>query len=89
MIAAGVRARLSVVDTRVLDASFAGRTFDAPLLGDLPASVDPCGENGEFHTFVHDGPMFHRAIEVDLGGTVTSDPFVFRDLCPIRAASSV
>jgi uncharacterized protein (TIGR00290 family) len=89
MIAARVRARLSVVDTRVLDVSFAGRAFDTSLLGDLPASVDPCGENGEFHTFVHDGPMFHLPIEVDLGGTVTSDPFVFRDLCPIRAVSSV
>jgi diphthamide synthase (EF-2-diphthine--ammonia ligase) len=89
MIAAGVRARLSVVDTRVLDASFAGRSFDETLLRDLPPEVDPCGERGEFHTFVHAGPMFHHAIDVALGDTVTRDSFVFRDLCPIRAASSV
>jgi uncharacterized protein (TIGR00290 family) len=89
MIAAGLRARLSVVDTRVLDASFAGRCFDATLLRDLPAAVDPCGENGEFHTFVHAGPMFHHPIDVEPGETVARDTFVFRDLCPTRAASSV
>ena len=89
MIESGLRARLSVVDARVLDASFAGRSFDGALLRDLPAAVDPCGENGEFHTFVHAGPMFRHAIDVEPGDTVVRDPFVFRDLCPIRAASSV
>jgi uncharacterized protein (TIGR00290 family) len=89
MISAGVRARLSVVDTRVLDRSFAGRAFDHDLLRDLPPAVDPCGENGEFHTFAHAGPMFHRPIDVQPGDVVTRDPFVFRDLCPIPAASSV
>ena len=58
MIAGGLRARLTCVDPRVLPASFAGRAFDASLLADLPAGVDPCGENGEFHTFAWDGPMF-------------------------------
>lgn len=89
MIAAGLRARLSVVDTRVLDASFAGRPFDAELLRELPPSVDPCGERGEFHTFACAGPMFRYPIEVEPGETVTRDTFVFRDLCPTRAESSV
>jgi uncharacterized protein (TIGR00290 family) len=89
MISAGLRARLSVVDTRVLDASFAGRSFDDELLRDLPAGVDPCGENGEFHTFAHAGPMFRYPIHVEPGETVTRDPFVFCDLCPTRTVSSV
>ena len=89
MIAGGLRARISVVDTRVLDPSFAGRSFDEGLLRDLPANVDPCGENGEFHTFVLAGPMFRQAIDVEIGETVTRDPFVFRDICPTPAASSV
>ena len=89
MMAAGLRAWLSVVDMRVLDASFVGREFDDRLLHDLPPTVDPCGENGEFHSFAGAGPMFRHAIDVELGDTVTRDPFVFRDLCPIRAASSV
>jgi uncharacterized protein (TIGR00290 family) len=88
MIDAGLRARLSVVDTRALDASFAGRAFDPALLRDLPAGVDPCGENGEFHTFVHDGPMFRHPIAIDAGEAVTREPFVFRDLCLTRAALS-
>ena len=89
MIAAGVRARLSVVDTRRLDASFAGREFDAALLRELPPGVDPCGENGEFHSFVYSGPMFRAPLAVVPGETVIRDPFVFIDLCPIPAASSV
>jgi diphthamide synthase (EF-2-diphthine--ammonia ligase) len=89
MIAAGVRTRLSVVDTRVLDASFAGRELDEALLRDLPPGVDPCGENGEFHTFAYAGPMFHAPIDIETGEVVARDPFVFIDLCPTRAASSV
>ena len=88
MISCGLRARVSVVDTRVLDPSFAGRSFDEAFVRDLPPDVDPCGENGEFHTFAHAGPMFRQAIDVEPGETVTRDPFVFRDLCPIHAASS-
>lgn len=88
MIAAGVRTRLSVVDTRKIDAAFAGREFDESLLRDLPPGIDPCGENGEFHTFVYGGPMFVAPLDVELGETVVRDPFVFIDICPIRAASS-
>jgi uncharacterized protein (TIGR00290 family) len=89
MVAAGVRTKLSVVDTRKLDPSLAGREFDAALLAGFPAGIDPCGENGEFHTFVYGGPMFTRPLPIELGETVARDPFVFIDLCPIRAASSV
>jgi diphthamide synthase (EF-2-diphthine--ammonia ligase) len=67
-------------DTRALDASFVGREFDAELLRDLPAFVDPCGENGEFHTFVYDGPMFAAPMAIESGETVAKDPFVWLDL---------
>jgi diphthamide synthase (EF-2-diphthine--ammonia ligase) len=82
MIAAGLAARLVCVDPRVLPAEFAGRSFDAALLDDLPAGVDPCGENGEFHTFVTAGPMLEHAIAVDLAGVVVRDGFAFADLRP-------
>ena len=59
-----------------------GRAFDDALLADLPAGVDPCGENGEFHTFVHAGPIFDACIEVELGETVTREGFAFKDLLP-------
>jgi diphthamide synthase (EF-2-diphthine--ammonia ligase) len=80
MIASGLRAKLSCVDPRHLDRSFAGRTFDATLLPALPPEVDPCGERGEFHTFATHGPMFARAIEVSVGEIVERDGFVFADL---------
>jgi len=80
MIDAGLRARITCVDPRALDASFAGRDFDAALLADLPASVDPCGERGEFHTCTYAGPMFSRPIAVERGITVERDGFVFADL---------
>jgi diphthamide synthase (EF-2-diphthine--ammonia ligase) len=80
MIAAGLEARLTCVDPRVLDASFAGRRFDAALLDDLPAAVDPCGERGEFHSFVSDGPMFAAAVAIHVGPRVERDGFVFCDL---------
>jgi uncharacterized protein (TIGR00290 family) len=82
MIAAGFRARLTCVDPKALEGSFAGREFDEALLGELPAAVDPCGENGEFHTFVWDGPLFGNPIEVRLGEVVSRDGFVFADLLP-------
>ncbi|HEV2316372.1 MAG TPA: ATP-binding protein [Thermoplasmata archaeon] len=82
MIASGLRATLSCVDPRRLPASFAGREFDATLLDDLPPGVDPCGENGEFHTFVHDGPMFDAPIRLHHGEVVERDGFVFADLRP-------
>jgi uncharacterized protein (TIGR00290 family) len=80
MIAGGVRAKLTCVDTGKLDRSFAGREFDEALLADLPAGADPCGERGEFHSFVYAGPMFRDAIAVSVGENVVRDPFVFADL---------
>jgi len=83
MIDGGLRACLTCVDPRVLPASFAGRAFDDALLADLPDGVDPCGENGEFHSFVWDGPMFSRPIRVRAGETVERDGFIFSDVLPI------
>jgi uncharacterized protein (TIGR00290 family) len=80
MIDTGLLARLACVDTRVLDASFVGRLFDRSLLSDLPRHVDPCGENGEFHTCVSAGPMFADALDLELGETVTREPFIWADL---------
>jgi uncharacterized protein (TIGR00290 family) len=80
MLAGGLRARVACVDTRILDASFVGRNFDSELLADLPAGVDPCGENGEFHTCVYAGPMFSEPLQLEPGDVVTREPFVWRDL---------
>lgn len=80
MLAAGLGAKLTCVDPRVLDGAFAGRDFDRALLNDLPASVDPCGERGEFHTFAYQGPMFSRPIPVETGEVVNRDGFVFADV---------
>jgi diphthamide synthase (EF-2-diphthine--ammonia ligase) len=80
MIERGVRAKLTCVDPTKLDASFAGRDFDMALLRDLPAGVDPCGENGEFHSFVYDGPMMTRPIPISVGQVVERDGFVFADV---------
>jgi uncharacterized protein (TIGR00290 family) len=85
MIAGGLRARLACVDTRKLEESFAGREFDAALLDELPAAVDPCGENGEFHSFANEGPMFREQIPVRVGEIVERDSFVFADLLPSAA----
>jgi len=80
MIAGGLRAALCCVDTQQLDAAFAGRDFDLELLRDLPRACDPCGENGEFHTCVHAGPMFSKPIAVERGETVLRDErFAFTD----------
>jgi uncharacterized protein (TIGR00290 family) len=79
-IDAGFEATLVCVDPRVLDASFAGRRYDERLLGDLPPDVDPCGENGEFHTFVAAGPIFAGPIACVTGEIVERDGFVFCDL---------
>jgi uncharacterized protein (TIGR00290 family) len=80
MIAMGLQARLTCIDTRVLDRSFAGRPFDRSLLNDLPPHVDPCGENGEFHTCVSAGPMFTSPLDLRAGKIVTREPFVWTDL---------
>jgi uncharacterized protein (TIGR00290 family) len=82
MIASGLKATLVCVDPRVLPANFAGRDFDGLLLEDFPATVDPCGERGEFHTFAWDGPMFRHPVEVKRGEVVERDGFVFADLVP-------
>lgn len=84
MIAAGLAARLTCVDPRVLDPRFAGRDFNAQLLADLPPSIDPCGERGEFHSFAYAGPMFRAPIDVESGIVVERDGFVFADLTPRR-----
>ncbi len=86
-IAAGFRAVLVCVDPRHLPASFAGRTYNEQLLADLPAGVDPCGENGEFHTFVHAGPIFAEPIPCETGEVVERDGFVFCDLLPANPAN--
>ncbi len=80
MLRAGLRAIIVTVDPRQLSASFAARSFDALFLKDLPASVDPCGERGEFHTFCFAGPMFRHPIPFRIGQIVTRDGFVFTDL---------
>lgn len=82
MIVSGLRAHLVCVDSRPLNASFAGREFDESLLAELPAAVDPCGERGEFHTFVSAGPMFRHDVPVMRGEVVERDGFVYADLLP-------
>ncbi len=84
MIAQGLRARIVCVDDHALPPSFAGREFDAELLGALPSEVDPCGENGEFHTFAYAGPMFRIPIAVETGRIRTRDGFSYADLVPGR-----
>ncbi|MGD0513016.1 MAG: ATP-binding protein [Terriglobales bacterium] len=83
MIAAGVKAKITCVDPAKLAKSFAGRDYDLRLLQDLPDGTDPCGENGEFHTFVYDTPVFSRPIEVRSGEVIEHDGFVFADLLPL------
>lgn len=86
VIDSGFAARLVCVDTGALAMEIAGRSFDHGLLGDLPAGVDPCGERGEFHTFVSDGPGFRRPVPYEVGETVLRDGrFAYCDLVPIRS----
>ena len=87
MVDSGLKAVLTCVDTKKLDASFAGRKFDQRLLSGLPVEVDPCGENGEFHSFVYAGPMFRSEITVVPGVKVFRDQFVFTDLLPVAGES--
>ena len=81
-IAAGFRAILVCVDPRQIDPAFCGREFDESLLTELPASADPCGEKGEFHTFVYDGPIFRQPIPLNKGEVIQRDGFWFCDLLP-------
>jgi uncharacterized protein (TIGR00290 family) len=77
----GFRAVVVCVDSTLLDASFSGREYDASFLADLPSAVDPCGENGEFHTFVYDGPLFRERVKFSIGETVVRDErFAYTDL---------
>jgi diphthamide synthase (EF-2-diphthine--ammonia ligase) len=82
MLSAGLKARLSCVDPRAVPAELAGREYNEELLAALPASADPCAENGEFHTFVYSGPMFRSPIKIMTGEIVERDGFVFADLLP-------
>jgi len=82
MISSGLHAKLTSIDTKQLSREFAGREFDRQLLSELPGSADPCGENGEFHSFVYAGPMFRRAIPVVLGEIVEREQFAYADLLP-------
>jgi uncharacterized protein (TIGR00290 family) len=84
MLDGGLRATLTCVDPRALDRSFAGRELDRALLLELPPGVDPCGENGEFHTFAWSGPMFEAPIAVAAGPVVERDGFAFADLLPVE-----
>jgi uncharacterized protein (TIGR00290 family) len=83
MIASGLVAHLVCVDPRRLGREFAGRRFDSRLLGELPPDVDPCGENGEFHTVVSAGPMFTVPMEVSVGAVVEREGFVFADVVAV------
>ena len=83
-ISDGFKAIIVCVDPKTLDPSFTGRLFDADFLRDLPPSVDPCGENGEFHSFVFDGPIFSEAVRFAVGEIVSRDGFYFCDLLPIK-----
>lgn len=83
IVAGGLRARLTCVNPKVIGAQFAGRDFDAALLDELPSSVDPCGERGEFHSFAYAGPMFSKPIAITSGEVIERDGFVFADVLPM------
>jgi uncharacterized protein (TIGR00290 family) len=82
MIECGLVAHLVCLDSKQIPASFAGRRFDAALLEEIPVHIDPCGENGEFHTVVTQGPMFSAPIGISIGETVERDGFIFTDVIP-------
>ena len=88
MVDGGLRAYLTCVDPKQLDPKFAGRAFDARLLAELPAGVDPCGEKGEFHTLAYAGPMFRSPISVEVGEVVNRDGFYFADVLPSESCGS-
>lgn len=88
MVRAGLRAVITCVDPQQLPASFSGREFNEQFLNDLPAHIDPCGERGEFHSFVWDGPMFQSAVRVELGEICEREGFVYADVLPAGATTS-
>ena len=83
MVDDGVRAVITCVDPAQLDPAFAGRTFDHAFLDELPPCVDPCGERGEFHSFVYDAPGYSTPIDIAVGDIVERDGFVFADVLPV------
>ena len=84
MVQAKLKAVVTCVDSKQLDARFAGRTFDDEFLDDLPEAVDPCGEKGEFHTFAYEGPMFTAPLTITGGEVVTRGQFIYADVLPTR-----
>ncbi len=82
MIDGGLRAKITCVDPRCLSPGLVGSEYDRAFLEALPPDMDPCGENGEFHSFVYDGPMFHKPVSIRTGETLTRDGFVFMDMLP-------
>jgi len=88
MIFWGIRAKLTCIDTRNLDSSFAGRDFDLQLLSELPEGIDPCGENGEFHSFVYAGPIFCSPLSISSGEIVLRDGFAFADVIPLTQCAA-
>ncbi len=82
MVEAGLKAVITCVDPKQCPKEFAGREFNAELLADLPSSVDPCGERGEFHTFVYDAPTYNKIIDITVGEVVEREGFVFADVLP-------
>jgi uncharacterized protein (TIGR00290 family) len=83
MTAGGLRAQITCIDPRCVPASLAGKEYNGDFLNALPDGVDLCGENGEFHSFAFDGPMFNRPVEFTVGKTVERDGFIFTDLAPV------
>ena len=86
MLAGGLKAVITCIDPNQLASSFAGRSYDAAFLDELPEKVDPCGEYGEFHSFACDGPMFRYPIRTSLGETVQRDGFIFTDILCVAEA---
>jgi len=82
MVTCGLRAKISCIDPRYLPAEFAGHEYDSTFLEQIPHSVDPCGEKGEFHSFAYDGPMFKNKLNIRVGETVTRGGFIYTDLVP-------
>jgi diphthamide synthase (EF-2-diphthine--ammonia ligase) len=88
MIASGFKAVVTCIDPKQLPASFAGRRFDQTFLNDLPKEVDPCGERGEFHTFVYAGPVFQNPINIKVGEIIEREGFIFTDINSVEDEKS-
>jgi diphthamide synthase (EF-2-diphthine--ammonia ligase) len=82
MVSGGLRAIITCVDPKQLSADFAGQEYGESFLERIPANVDPCGENGEFHSFAFAGPMFKKSVNIAIGETVARSGFIFTDLLP-------